>query len=72
MKRITIAVEGITVAIKARRTLRLEGISAHIVKYTAPDGHSGCTHALEVGEEDFFAAVSALRRASISYRTSGL
>ena len=68
MKRIAIAVDGATVAIKARKMLRGAGISAKVIKLSEIDPEVGCNHALEIEESDFFAAVSVLRRASIAYR----
>lgn len=69
--KISISVEGVTTAVKARKILRSEGISAKIVKSAEMFVENGCSHALEVDESDFFAAVAALRRASVSYRVGG-
>lgn len=70
MKKISISVEGVTTAVRARKLLRSEGISAKIVKSGEMFRENGCSHALEVDEASFFAAVAALRRASIFYRVS--
>lgn len=68
MKTVDIAVESVTVAIKARRMLAKERISSKIVKSDKRLGELGCMYALRIGEADFFAAAAALRRAAISYK----
>lgn len=68
MKRIAIAVESSTMASKARKILRREGVSSRIIYVDNELSTLGCRYGLEVTEADFFAAVAALRRASISYK----
>lgn len=68
MKTVDIAVESVTVAIKARKLLLRDGVSAKVVKSVKNVGNAGCMYALRIKEADFFAAAAALRRAEISYR----
>lgn len=65
---IDIAVESVTVAIKARRILGKDRISSKVVKSDKKLGELGCMYALRINEADFLAAAAALRRAAISYK----
>ena len=70
MKKVVIALESATMAAKAGRILRRKGIAARVTKADIKLSETGCRYAIEVGEEDFFTTVAALRQTSINYRVS--
>lgn len=61
-----------TLAIKAKRLLRKSGVQSKLVKSDGDLASLGCVHALLIIKEEFFVAVSILKRASIEYRTIGV
>ena len=56
-----------TYAIKAKRLLTSRGIKSRLVKVSPQSKSGGCTHGIEINEEDLYAVAEALRSNGISY-----
>ena len=67
MKKMTITVGSITYAIKLRKLLAKEGIEARHVKVDNTDSGAGCSHGVEINEDDLYRAVYIMRDNQIEY-----
>lgn len=67
MKKIIVTVGAVTYAIKARRLLKNSGVPSRLVKVSSERSLGGCTHGIEISEEDLYTAASVLRGNGISY-----
>ena len=63
----TITVGAVTYAIKARKLLTSVGIKARLVKVSLEANQGGCTHGIEIDEDDLYAAAGVLRSNGINY-----
>ena len=61
----------VTAAVKARKLLRRGNVPSRITRVDEVMSAKGCTYALEVMDNDFLAAVAALRREGVEYRVIG-
>ncbi len=68
MKTTVLTVESITYALKARKLLSRDGISAKLIKADADLAAQGCTYGIEIPAKDFYSAASILRSAEIYYK----
>lgn len=68
MKRITITVGQISYAIKLKKLLKREGIFARQIKVDNTDDNKGCSHGVEISEEDFLRSVVIMRENNIEYK----
>lgn len=69
MKTAVITVGSVTYALKAKKLLAREGLTAKLVKADPSDkGGSGCTYGLEFPARDFYTVASILRSAGIYYQ----
>jgi len=68
MKRITIMIGTPTYAVKAKNLLSRSGIKSRLVKLDGGEEGTGCTHGLEIYEEQLYSVASVLRERNISYR----
>ena len=60
-----INVGSVTYAIKLKRLFSREGIPARLVKIDTKD--IGCTHGLEIYDDDFFNAVVIMKNNNVNY-----
>ena len=67
MKKITLTVGAVTYAVKARRILKSSGVPSRLVKITPKDSSSGCTHGIEISENDMYTAANVLISNGIRY-----
>ena len=65
MNNIVISVGAVTYAIKLKKLLLRNKIYARIVKVENDNG--GCTHGVEINEEDFYHAVVIMKENAIAY-----
>lgn len=68
MKTTVITVGSVTYAIKAKKLLLREGLSARLVKNGSESSARGCMHGIEIPTKDFFGAAAVLRDAGIPYQ----
>ena len=68
LKTIIISVETVTNAIKARKHLNASGIRAKLVKLSPSLSEKGCTHGLEIENNDTYSAVHILKGLGINYK----
>ncbi len=68
MKTTVLTVGSVTYAIKAKRLLSREGISAKLIKSNAENTAEGCAYGIKFPTKDFYGAVSVLRSAGIYYQ----
>ena len=68
LKTTVITVGSVTYAIKAKKLLLREGISAKLIKVSDTIIAQGCAHGIEIPAKDFYTAVSVLRNANIEYK----
>lgn len=66
MGKVTITLSSPTYAQKAKRLLKVRGITAEIVKLL-PENRSGCSYGIKIDEKLLFDAISILRNADIKY-----
>ncbi len=67
MKKIMLIVGSVTYAIKLRKLLKREGISSNLVKTDTKDNNPGCSHGVEISENDFYHAVITMKENGINY-----
>ena len=67
MKKIKLTLQNATYAIKARNLLTKGGLRVKIARLTSPT-EGGCTHGIEISENDLFSAADILRRGGVNYR----
>lgn len=67
MKKITVTVGAVTYAIKARNLLSRGGIRSKLVKIDSSASSPGCTHGLEISENDLYDLAALLREHGIGY-----
>ena len=63
-----ITVGSVTYAIKAKKLLEREGVSASLVKMESSKSDGGCTHGIKIYESNLYDAVAILKRMGIDYR----
>ena len=68
MKKRTVMLGSVTRAIRAKSLLARSGIRVRLVKLDSTDGSEGCTHGVEIDEEDMYSVAEILRRANIGYK----
>ena len=67
MKTMLISLQSATYAIKAKRVLNRNGVSAKPVKLDGTKSKNGCTHGIEIFVQDFYNAVMILKNEDIEY-----
>lgn len=70
MASVVLLLESITMAMKAKKVLRREGIDVGIKKIAANKYSIGCGYGIEIYESDYFMAICLLQRNGISYSLS--
>ena len=68
MKKITVTVGSVTYAIKLRKLLVKNGIGSRLVKLDNTVDGKGCTHGVEISENDLYRTVFILRENGIAYK----
>lgn len=63
-----ITVGSVTYAIKAKKLLEREGVSASLIKMESSKDDGGCTHGIKINESYLYDAVAILKRMGIEYR----
>lgn len=67
MKTTLITLQSATFAVMAKRTLNRKNIRARLVKLDGEKSPNGCTHGIEINEDDFLNAVMVLKSSNIDY-----
>ncbi len=67
MRTTVVTVGSVTYAIKAKKLLTREGLTAKLVKTDASKTAHGCAYGIEFPTKDFYTAVSVLRSAGVYY-----
>ena len=67
MRKIIITTSSVTTALKAKRLLESQSITARLIKMDSLKGINECTHGLEIDYKTFFDAVTILKSRNISY-----
>ena len=70
MKKIRLALQNATYAIKAKSILARGGVKAKIIRLTLSSA-GGCTHGIIIDETDLLKMAELLRSAGIAYRLIG-
>ena len=68
MRKIIITTSSVTTALKAKRLLESQSISARLIKLDSMKASTECTHGLEIDYKAFLDAVTVLKSKNISYR----
>ncbi len=68
LKTTVFTVKSVTYAIKAKKLLLREGISAKLVKTADVGIAQGCAHGIEIPAKDFYTAAAVLRNAGMEYK----
>ena len=68
MKVTVLTVKSVTYALKAKKLLLREGISARLVKTSDVGIAQGCTHGIEIPSNDLYTAAAILRNAGMEYK----
>jgi hypothetical protein len=71
LKKIILTVGSATYAVKARRLLEKEKITARVIKTESVDKSSGCIHGVEIPYSDFLMCVMILKNHGIEYKVHG-
>ncbi len=67
MKNLTLTVGSVTYAIKLRKLLARDGIKSRLVKVDNTLNKNGCSHGVEILENDFYRAVMIMKENNIEY-----
>lgn len=67
MKKLTLTVGSVTYAIKLRKLLARDGIKSRLVKVDNTLTKNGCSHGLEISDNDFYRAVMIMKENNIDY-----
>lgn len=67
MNKTIVTVGSVTYAIKLKRLLLRNGVQSKLVKVDVSKTKRGCTHGLEINENDFYLAVVIMRENKIPY-----
>ena len=70
MKRILLTVESITYAMKARKLLNSQGISATVIKNDGAK-NEGCRYGVEISSGEMMEAAKIMRENGIKYTVKG-
>ncbi len=68
MKSTIVTVGAVTYAIKLQKLLLRNGIRTQIIKVGSPEDNTGCTHGVEIKDENWLDAVFVMRENEISYK----
>ena len=68
MKNDILAVQTVTLAMKARKALSKQGIKSEIIKIDSAIYQNGCSYGIELNSHDFFSAVSTMRDLGITFK----
>ena len=68
MNTTTVTVGAVTYAIKLQKLLARAGIRTKMVKVESSDGDGGCTHGVEIYDENWLDAVYLMKENGIDYR----
>ncbi len=67
MESTIVTVGAVTYAIKVRKLLAREGVRSKLVKIERPGSKNGCTHGVEIDDNDFYRAVVIMKENGINY-----
>ncbi len=70
MKKITITVGSATYAIRLRKLLLRSGIKSTLIKSEMGENNLGCSHGVEISENDLYHAAMIMRENGIKYSVS--
>ena len=62
-----VTVGSVTYAMKVKKKLSKQGITVKVIKVDPSKTEKGCAYGIEVGDNDFYTVLSAVREEGIGY-----